>query len=209
MKDIAVIFILWHISDEIIKHHFDLVGGINLDLLTLYMVFVVMSSQVAKFALAFWTFKDRYISKADEHWTRRLLGTVFPIHFVLFVQTLFKQREAIVEGELKQLSLVLGSGDEQGHDATCQGQFQRTLATLQETRLGLKRVREIHNKHQVGKKLNCVLKFEADLFSRTADRKYFGTSATGSGSAEFVPGQQASLFPQEPVRVPIAITVWH
>ena len=77
----------------------------------------------------------------------KILALVFPIHFCIFMEALFKREEQKIENILQTLSVKIAKseGDEPDERST----YKKALKLLKEVRQNQIRIRELHNRHQV------------------------------------------------------------
>ncbi len=114
MKDVAVVFILRHFSEEILRYKYGDIGGINLLIMAYYLCAIVIASLVATFAVQFIMRKDleeAYSKDFTHSTTVNVLAAFFPLHFSIFEQIACELKESAVEAKMTSLTGRLSGRD--------------------------------------------------------------------------------------------------
>ena len=152
-KDLGLFFIIHHISDEILQHNFDSVGGLNLDWLKSGLLLACLGSQALIFASGIFKFRNKsqvYSIGKSHSKAVRILARIFPMHFAAFELTNLKHQEALTEKDLQEkCSKVASEESSEAEKLSLSRDLELAIEKLMHIRKKMRVVHRNHNRIQL------------------------------------------------------------
>jgi len=99
VKDLILISVLGHVSEYVLLHHFEEVGGVDLDFIRYYLTTVLVTSQVAKFVgvLVRREKVQQLFGDGQGRNSAAILAMAFPVHFAMLEKVMNQYEISKVE----------------------------------------------------------------------------------------------------------------